>query len=229
METLAEYAGAPETVDPAARPLVLVAAATLSVADGEAVALLQPEPHPSASEPLWKLPRRAPARGESLEEAVRSELGRCGVTSAPHLEQLFTRETGSSEPDRLVEVAYLALVSSARVPSPALGCRWWPVSRLPTVVPGHTDLLEAAARRLRSLLWHTNAGWSLLPEEFTLSELQSLYEAAEGRSLDKRNFRKWVLGNDLVEATPRERRDGAHRPARLYRFRSKELVSLDRP
>jgi 8-oxo-dGTP diphosphatase len=95
------------------------------------------------------------------------------------------------------------------------------------VLPGHGDLVTAAVRRLRSLLWHTNAGGCLLPEEFTLSELQALYEAVEGRPLDKRNFRKWVLSNHLVDPTPRERRDGAHRPARLYCFRSRELVTPD--
>jgi 8-oxo-dGTP diphosphatase len=65
---------------------------------------------------------------------------------------------------------------------------------------------------------------SLLDVEFSLSELQQVYEAVQGRELDKRNFRKWVLGSSLVEPTAHYRREGAHRPARLYRFVQREAA-----
>jgi len=222
METLADYVQSAEEREPVARPLVLVAAAALSVVNGQALGLLR-----FGADGVWHLPRRAPGSSETLEDAARRELKLSGMSEPLHVEQLYTRGEPDSEPERLVEIAYLALSAAPIAASSAPGCRWWPITQLPAMVRGHAELLRGAVQRLRRILWHTNAAWALLPDEFTLSELQAVYEAAEGRSLDKRNFRKWVLANNLVEATPRERRDGAHRPARLYRFTRKELVNLD--
>ena len=103
---------------------------------------------------------------------------------------------------------------------------WHSLAQLPSLSPIHVRILETARARLRERLGHTNLAARLLPPEFSLSELQQVYEAVQGRELDKRNFRKWVLGSELVEATARHRRDGAHRPARLYRFHTRELVTL---
>ncbi len=77
---------------------------------------------------------------------------------------------------------------------------------------------------VRAKLAYSNVAYSLLPAEFTLSNLQNTYEAILGRALDKRNFRKRVLSVGILEATGRQAGAGRHRPAQLYRFRERHPV-----
>ena len=87
-------------------------------------------------------------------------------------------------------------------------------------------MLDYALERLRNKLAYTNVAYSLLPARFTLSHLQRVYESIVGRGLDKRNFRKRMLSLGIIEATEQRQAEGAGRPARLYRFSSREPVAL---
>ena len=181
---------------------------------------------------LWMLPRRVPRAHETLDEAARSELVRCTGERTAYLEQLYAwTDPPANERECVLEVAYLSLHPNTGDSEPARAGRaeaaWWTLSQLPRLLPGHGRILEDARQRLSWKLSHTNVAWSLLPAEFSLSDLQLVYEVIQGRPLDKRNFRKWVLGNGLVEATAHVRREGAHRPARLYRFISRQLRVLE--
>ena len=82
--------------------------------------------------------------------------------------------------------------------------------------------------RLAAKLTYTNAAMGLLDKKFTLSHLQTAYEAVMGRELDKRNFRKKFLSLGLIHETPDTWRDGAHRPAKLYAFNNESLEVLSR-
>jgi 8-oxo-dGTP diphosphatase len=204
------------------RPVVTVVVSVLTVTRGELAVFLSPLPSG-----LWELPRGVPRQDEALDETAQREVTR-SVGGGGYLEQLYTwGDPGADERERVLEVAYLSLAAAPR--SPRVGApgveepSWWPFSALPRLAPGHGRILEFARDQLRRRLAHTNLAWSLLPPEFSLSDLQQVYEVVQGRSLDKRNFRKWILGNGLLEPTAHERRDGAHRPARLYRFISREL------
>jgi 8-oxo-dGTP diphosphatase len=88
-------------------------------------------------------------------------------------------------------------------------------------------MLEYALRRLRWKLEYTNIVYSLLPRDFTLTELQRVYEIILDRPLDKRNFRKKMLSLGLLQAMPRLAKIGAHRPARLYRFRRRRPMIIE--
>lgn len=90
----------------------------------------------------------------------------------------------------------------------------------------HSTILISAMERLQAKLSYSNVAYGLLPDTFTLSELQGVYEAVLDRELDKRNFRKKVLALSLVTEAEGQRR-GPHRPAQLYRFRDAALVVLD--
>jgi 8-oxo-dGTP diphosphatase len=90
------------------------------------------------------------------------------------------------------------------------------------------NIVHYAHTRLRSKITYTNAVFGLLPELFTLTQLQNAYEQIMGRELDKRNFRKKFLSLDLIHATNEYHKEGAHRPARLYRFNQQELEELSR-
>ena len=85
-----------------------------------------------------------------------------------------------------------------------------------------------ARQRLIAKITYTNAVYAFLPQQFTLTELQTAYEAIFGYELDKRNFRKKFLSLGLVKETDQMRREGAHRPARLYTFNSNSLEVLSR-
>ena len=73
--------------------------------------------------------------------------------------------------------------------------------------------------RLVAKLGYSTIAFQFMPEKFTLGQLQAVYETISAETIDKRNFRKWVLGLGRIEATGEERRDGQHRPAKLYRQR----------
>ena len=129
--------------------------------------------------------------------------------------------------ERVVSIGYLALVDFARaVPTPdALSdeCRWWDVGEHPALVFDHDRIVERARAALRDRSRYLPLGANLLPERFTLPELQRLYEAIEGRALDRRNFRKRMLEAGVVEQLPERKTGGAHRAPYLYRFRADAL------
>ncbi len=92
------------------------------------------------------------------------------------------------------------------------------VTKLPKLAYDHASIVDFARGRLKVLAMSTNAVAALLPKRFTFLQLQTTYEAILGSKLDKRNFRKKMLQRGLVEPTNKIEKDGAHRPAELYRF-----------
>lgn len=176
---------------------------------------------------VWSLPGGRLNDGESLAEAATRRLEtETGVTDV-FLEQLYTfsdlDEAGS------VAVAYWALVDrgSARL---ARRDEWQPgwhdADGLPELAFHNADVIAYALGRLRNKLAYSNVTYSLLPEEFSLSQLQKTYEAILSRALDKRNFRKRILSLGILEPTGRQAGEGRHRPAQLYRFRERRPVML---
>jgi len=173
----------------------------------------------------WALPGTL-VREEDLEEAVLRILEEGpGLPRPRHLEQLATFGAPHRDPrGRVFSASYLALVPR---PVPVREtAAWWPVETPPSLAFDHSMILHSAMDRLRGKLSYSNVAYGLLPDTFTLSELQGVYEAVLGRELDKRNFRKKVLSLDAVVEAEGQRR-GAHRPAQLYRFRDASLVVLD--
>ena len=124
--------------------------------------------------------------------------------------------------DRVVSVGYLALVNFARAtPAPDAtsdACRWWDVRERPPLVMDHDAIVERALETLRAQVHYLPVGASLLPERFTMPELQRLHEAVLGRALDRRNFQKRMLELGIVERLPERKTGGAHRAPWLYRF-----------
>lgn len=136
-------------------------------------------------------------------------------------EQLYTFDTVARDPrGHAVSVTYMALGRDLQPDPVADGHhpRFVPVDELPEIAFDHADIIAYACARLRNKMSYTNAVFALLPDVFTLSQLQQSYEAILGRTLDKRNFRKKIMSLDMIAETPQMYRDGAHRPARLYRF-----------
>ncbi len=147
-----------------------------------------------------------------------------GLTDV-YLEQLYT--FWDLDARRSVAVVYFALVD---VNQTHLALRrewlpaWFPVAELPELAFANERVVDYAVQRLRAKLDYSNVAYSLLPAEFTLSQLQRSYEAILARALDKRNFRKRMLSLDIIEPTGRTSGEGRHRPAQMYAFRERKAV-----
>lgn len=171
----------------------------------------------------WALPGGFVHVDETLEEAARRELEEETGLHKVFLEQLFTFGDVERDPrERVVTVAYFALVklSDHRVRSAtdARDAAWFSVTDVPDLAFDHDHIVEVAVERLRGKVRYQPIGFELLPRKFTLTQLQRMYEIVLERQLDKRNFRKKILGMDLLVDTGEVQKDVAHRAARLYRF-----------
>ena len=200
------------------RPVVVVTVALVTVAGDQLQTLLAP-----GASGTWDLPSASLDGDVSLDAAAQAEVQRLVGTPPSYVDQLFAANVhpvGTTAGQ--LEVSYLAVMRSRPEARPGTllpgGCQWRPISLCPALSAEHRQVLTRAHDRLRARLLDTRIAEHLLPEEFTLTDLQQVYETIQGRALDKRNFRKWILASGFVECTDHQRRDGAHRPARLYRF-----------
>lgn len=182
----------------------------------------------------WALPGGYNAAGETTHDAMSRILqvkGGVKTAALKLVEQLYTFDTVARDPrGHAVSVTYLGLGKDI-VPEAGKNTQnpqFFPVDSLPKLAYDHADIIRYAHERLQNKVTYTNAVFALLDEFFTLTELQTAYEAILCRPLDKRNFRKKFLSLDLIHATSEMRREGAHRPARLYTFNKQELDSLSR-
>lgn len=169
-------------------------------------------------------------KDDSLEAcALRKLKEKTGVVS-PYLEQLGSWGSRFRDPRGWHSThAYFALLPAASVIAPVSGANAAEADWVPIVGNGverklafdHQDILEAAVARLRNKVEYTSLPAFLLPETFTLSELQTAFETVLGRALDKSSFRKRVEDAELVVALKNKFREGSNRPAQIYRLRSK--------
>jgi 8-oxo-dGTP diphosphatase len=171
----------------------------------------------------WALPGGFVKMEETVEEAARRELEEETALKRIFLEQLYTFSAVDRDPrERVVSVAYFALVKPAdhvtAAATDAAEAQWFPVADVPLLAFDHADILDMALTRLRGKVRYEPIGFELLPPKFTLTQLQRLYQAVLGSELDKRNFRKKVLGYELLIPLKEKQREGAHRPAQLFRF-----------
>ena len=147
------------------------------------------------------------------------------------LEQLYTFGAVNRDPrERVVSVAYYALVKLAahatKAATDAADARWFPVSHTPKLAFDHAGILATGLVRLKGKVRYEPIGFELLPPKFTLSQLQHLYEAVLGTTLDKRNFRKKVLSFGLLVPLKETQMAGRHRPAQLFRFDAEKYEKL---
>ncbi len=173
-------------------------------------------------EGMWALPGGFVGIDESLRRAAWRELKEETGVNAAFLEQLSAFGHPDRDPrERVITVAYYALIPSDRLQlkasTDAREARLFSMSDLPQLAFDHAKILRRAHRKLKDRIDDTIIALQLVPESFTLSELQRVHERILGAPLDKRNFRKKVKALDLLTLTGEEKRDGPHRPAKLYR------------
>jgi 8-oxo-dGTP diphosphatase len=179
----------------------------------------------------WAFPGGLVGIDEPLDSAARRELTAQTGLDNLYLEQLRTFGDPNRDPRaRVVSTAYFALApykAVGRAGGKYAEVDWFPVDRLPRLAYDHNRMALCALDRLRAKLQYTNIVYGLLSEQFTLGELQDLYEIIIGRPLDRRNFRRKIFATGLLKALSAQRR-GPHRPAVLYSFISREptLVAM---
>jgi len=207
-----------------ARPSVTVDCVVFGLdldAEDLKILLIQRSGKPFAG--MWALPGGFVDMDETLEQAAKRELQEETGISRLYLEQLYTfGDPGRDPRDRVITVAYYALVKltdhTIKADTDASDVAWFGVSDLPRLAFDHAKIVATALGRLKGKVRYQPIGFELLPAKFTLSQLQRLYEVVLERRLDKRNFRKKILGMGLLVETSEIQKDVAHRAARLYRF-----------
>ncbi len=178
---------------------------------------------------MWAIPGGFLERDETLEEAAVRELAEETGVSGVYVEQLYTFGDPGRDPRmRVITVAYFALVPvneiHHRPGDDAAETRWFSIFQLPDLAFDHRRILDCALARLRSKLEYSAVGLHLLPDNFTLTELQNAYQVILGDRLDKRNFRRKVLASGILEVTGRKKKSTEGRPAMLYRYRKNAIT-----
>lgn len=169
---------------------------------------------------------------ETLDQAalrgLREETGLENI----YFEQLYTWGAPDRDPRRrVISVSYLALVDAGRLRGFAPGLRTTAaeLSDVKTLLEAadvafdHRDIIACGRQRLANKVEYTPIAFSLVPEEFTLPQLQRVYEILLDRPLYKANFRKRIA--PLVEETDRSTSGDAHRPSRYYRLRERAICT----
>jgi 8-oxo-dGTP diphosphatase len=171
----------------------------------------------------WALPGGFVEINESLDDAALRELREeTGIDNA-FIQQLKSFGEVDRDPrGRIISVAYFALVRKESVTitpgSDAQGVAWFNVNELPILAFDHDEIIDYAVEYLRDLFKYKPISFELLPDKFTLTEMQRLYEAVTNREMDKRNFRKKVLNMDILREFEGESDRVVKRMATLYTF-----------
>jgi 8-oxo-dGTP diphosphatase len=180
----------------------------------------------------WALPGGLVQLNETLDEAAKRVLFQKTNIGDIHLEQLYSfGDLTRDSRGRIVSVAYFALVPDSQTYSLKTmdyydQISWKEIDLLPALAFDHKKIIEYALERLQSKLEYTNIVYSLLPKQFTLTQLQFVYEIITGQPVDKRNFRKKIIGLNLVKSTGKVQKYEAHRPAELYQFTQRKLIEI---
>ncbi len=167
----------------------------------------------------WALPWGVPGSGEGLETAaVRVTKAAMGADAA-WMEQVAAFGDGKRHPsDSEISVAFGGLVAMGTPPPVGGAYAWFSLGDIPTLAPRQRQMLEGAMSMLRSRMDQAPIAFRLLPQMFTLSELQQTYEILLAKRLHKASFRRALQAAWLVEPTDEWRSEGRGRPAQLYRY-----------
>ena len=173
----------------------------------------------------WSLMGGFVQENESVNDAAKRVLSELTGLTDVYMEQVGTFGEIERDPgERVVSVAYYALLNineSDRELVQKHNAFWVNINELPELIFDHPQMVEQARELMRMKASTEPIGFNLLPKLFTLSQLQSLYEAIYGEDIDKRNFRKRVAEMDYIEKTDKIDKSGSKRGAALYKFNNK--------
>lgn len=179
----------------------------------------------------WACPGGLVKAKESVDFAAQRLLFEKTAVKDVYLEQLQTFGEIDRDPfGRVVSVAYFALIPpegvNLRTSSEYSDVSWFSIKDLPTLAYDHQEIIKVAVERLQSKIEYSNIVYGFLGREFTLGELQEIYEIILNKKIDKRNFRRKLLSLSLVAKSGKKRRGQANRPASLYHFVNRKLQEV---
>jgi len=170
----------------------------------------------------WSLMGGFLNRDESLDQAADRVLHKLTGLKNVYLEQLYGFGEVDRDPvERTISIAYYALINIRAHDKELMdkySARWFPIDDLPDLIFDHNEMVHAAKRRLKYRASHEPVGFELLPEKFTMPELQILYEDIYETELDKRNFRRRILNMDILTKTDEKQKKYSKKGAYLYKF-----------
>lgn len=179
----------------------------------------------------WAIPGGFVLDDESLEEAVERELHEETGIKINYLEQLYTFGKPNRDPrGRVVSVAYFGLVRPNAfkifASTDAEQVQWFNINELPKLSFDHKVILETAIKRLQGKITYEPIGFELLDKKFPFSDLEKLYTTLLGRAIDRRNFRKKIVGLNVLDELNEKVSKGSGRPANLFQFNQKRYFQL---
>ena len=177
----------------------------------------------------WAFPGGFLRMDEDADTGARRELMEETGFEASSITQFGAFTAVDRDPrERVITIAYLALVRKGDVQGgdDAADARWFPVTAVPPLAFDHDRILRIALERLKEQIHFRPVGFELLPEVFTMSQLQALYEAILGVRFDRRNFASKMLKLGLLQPTGQRPADAARRIPQLYRFNLQKYDDL---
>jgi len=178
----------------------------------------------------WSLMGGFLKNNEGVDEAAKRILNQLTGLSDVYMEQLYTFGELDRDPGaRIISVAYFALIKINASDLELVknhGATWVPISAMPKLIFDHSAMVERALKKLQIRARTQPIGFELLPDKFTIPQLQGLYEAIYNKALDKRNFRRKLLSMDLLEKLEEKEKESSRKGAWYYRFDANKYEDL---
>lgn len=173
----------------------------------------------------FALPGNLVDNNESIESAAERILYELTGLKGIYMEQYHTfGEVGRHPHGRVLTVAYYAMIrlngqkELKPISNYARQAVWVNVKEMPELAFDHSKIFKKGFDKIRNKISYQPIAFELLPEKFTLTQLQSLYEVILNKSLDKRNFRKKMLAYDILKELDEKQKGVSYRAAKLYKF-----------
>lgn len=177
----------------------------------------------------WSLMGGFLKKEESLDEGAMRILKQLTGLTDIYMEQLYGFGEVERDPgERTISIAYYALIKvneNDRKLAEAHGAKWISLNKLPNLIFDHNQMVDKALKTLRSKVVRKPIGFELLPEKFTLPQLQALYEAIHQEQLDKRNFRKRILETGLLDKLDEKEKETSKKGAFFYKFNKDKYLT----
>ncbi len=178
----------------------------------------------------WSLMGGFVDREESLDDAAQRIVLQLTGLDNVYMEQLYAFGDPRRDPGgRIVSVAYFSLIKINEHDKELVknaGAYWVPLSEIPELIFDHSDMVSKALRKLRIRARTQPIGFELLPEKFTIPQLQRLYEAIYQKPFDKRNFRRKVLAMGLLDKLDEKEKETSKKGAWYYQFNTSKYEEL---
>ena len=181
----------------------------------------------------YALPGNIVKQNESIDHAAQRILYELTGLKGIYMEQFHTFGEVNRHPSgRVITVAYNAMIrldgkkDLKPVTNYASKAFWMPVKNMPDLAFDHTEIFNRGFEKIKSKISFEPIAFELLPEKFTLTQLQSLYEVILSKPLDKRNFRKKMLSYDILKELDEKQEGVSYRAAKLYKFDKRKYAKF---